>query len=184
MEETNIFATKAFWYFIHTHSSYELRVEKTIREIMRTGQDAGAIEDVIVPTECVVELVNGVKKVSTRKFYPGYVMVKMRMTDDSWYLIQSLSRVIAFMGGKEKPVPMKDSEAERILSAMENCQDQPRPKFNFKRLDEVRVLEGPFAGFNGVVEEVNLDKGKLKVFVSIFGRQTPVELDFIQVTKS
>lgn len=172
------------WYILHTYSGFEQRVEQMIRELMRTGQDNGCIHDVVVPTERVIELgKGGQKRTTTRKFYPGYVMVRMTMTDLSWHLVQNIPKVTGFVGGKNRPAPMGPGEAERILSLMETRQEQPRPKFNFDRGDEVRVIDGPFGGFNGVVEEVNYDKGKLKVSVSIFGRQTPVELDFIQVTK-
>ena len=174
---------KARWYIVHTYSGFEKRVELTIKEMQRTAQDQGLIELVITPTEKVIELVRGEKKPFTRKFYPGYVMIRMIMTDLSWHLVQSIPKVTGFVGGKNRPTPMRDSEADRILSLMESRQEQPRPKFNFERDDEVRVVDGPFGGFNGVVEEVNYDKGKLRVSVSIFGRQTPVELDFVQVTK-
>ncbi|GAB6177865.1 transcription termination/antitermination protein NusG [Desulfobaculum senezii] len=174
---------KARWYIVHTYSGFEQRVEQTLKEMMRTGQDNGLILEVVMPTEKVIELVKGEKKTSTRKFYPGYVMLKMILTDDSWHLVQSIPRVTGFVGGKTRPAPMRDSEAEKILSMMEQRQEQPRPKFNFDRGDEVRVVDGPFSGFNGVVEDVNYDKGKLRVSVSIFGRQTPVELDFVQVSK-
>ena len=181
MDETT--APRARWYILHTYSGFENRVEQTIREMMRQGQDTGLIEEVVVPTEKVIELVNGAKRTSTRKFYPGYVMIRMVMTDFSWHLVQSISKVTGFVGGKTRPAPMRDSEAAHILNMMETRQEQPRPKFNFERGDEVRVIDGPFSGFNGLVEEVNFDKGKLKVSVSIFGRQTPVELDFVQVSK-
>ncbi len=174
---------KARWYIIHTYSGFEQRVEQTVREMIRTGQDKGLIEEVVMPTEKIVEMVKGERKTSTRKFYPGYIMIKMILTDDTWHLIQSIPRVTGFVGGKNRPTPMRDSEAENILNMMESRQEKPRPKFNFQRGDEVRVIDGPFSGFNGVVEEVNYDKGKLKVSVSIFGRQTPVELDFVQVDK-
>jgi len=174
---------KARWYIVHTYSGFEQRVELTINEMMRTGQDGGLIAQVVMPTEKVVEMVKGEKRTSTRKFYPGYVMVQMVLTDETWHLIQSIPRVTGFVGGKNRPTPMLDSEAEKILSMMESRQEQPRPKFNFERGDDVRVIDGPFSGFNGVVEDVNYDKGKLRVSVSIFGRQTPVELDFVQVDK-
>lgn len=174
---------KARWYIVHTYSGFEQRVELTINEMMRTGQDGGLIKQVVMPTEKVVEMVKGQKRTSTRKFYPGYVMVQMVLTDETWHLIQSIPRVTGFVGGKNRPTPMLDSEAEKILSMMESRQEQPRPKFNFERGDDVRVIDGPFSGFNGVVEDVNYDKGKLRVSVSIFGRQTPVELDFVQVDK-
>lgn len=175
---------KSRWYIVHTYSGFEHRVEATIREMMRTGQDAGQIHEVVMPTEKVIELgKGGAKRTTTRKFYPGYIMLRMTMTDHSWHLVQSIPKVTGFVGGKTRPAPMRDEEAQRILSLMESRQEQPRPKFSFDRSEEVRVIDGPFAGFNGVVEDVNYDKGKLRVSVSIFGRQTPVELDFIQVSK-
>ena len=174
---------KARWYIIHTYSGFEQRVEQTIREMIRTGQAKGLVEDVIVPTEKVVELIKGQKRTSTRKFYPGYAMVKMVFTDESWHMIQSIPKVTGFIGGKSRPVPLTDKEADRILATIESRKEQPRPKFHFERGDDVRVIDGPFANFNATVEDVNYDKGKLRVSVSIFGRQTPVELDFVQVTK-
>jgi transcriptional antiterminator NusG len=183
MSEQAVSTQKARWYIVHTYSGFEQRVEQTIREMTRTGQDQGCIEEVVVPTEKVVELVKGAKRTSTRKFYPGYIMVRMVMTDFSWHLVQSIPKVTGFVGGKNRPSPMLDSEAQHILAMMEARQEQPRPKFNFDRGDEVRVIDGPFGGFNGMVEDVNYDKGKLRVSVSIFGRQTPVELDFVQVSK-
>ncbi|MCL1986010.1 MAG: transcription termination/antitermination protein NusG [Betaproteobacteria bacterium] len=177
-------APKARWYIVHTYSGFEQRVEQTLREMMRMGQDQGLIEEVVVPTEKVIELAKGgEKRTTTRKFYPGYVMLRMVMTDYSWHLVQSIPKVTGFVGGKNRPAPMRDSEAQHILTLMETRQEQPRPKFNFERGDEVRVVDGPFGGFNGIVEDVNYDKGKLRVSVSIFGRQTPVELDFVQVSK-
>lgn len=175
---------KSRWYIVHTYSGFEHRVEATIREMMRTAQDNGLIHEVVMPTEKVIELgKGGAKRTTTRKFYPGYIMLRMTMTDHSWHLVQSIPKVTGFVGGKNRPAPMREEEAKRILSLMESRQEQPRPKFSFDRNEEVRVIDGPFAGFNGVVEDVNYDKGKLRVSVSIFGRQTPVELDFIQVSK-
>lgn len=177
-------ASAGRWYIVHTYSGFEHRVEQTIREMMRTAQEDGLIEEVVVPTEKIVELVKGEKKTSTRKFYPGYVMIKMVMNDKTWHLVQNIPRVTGFIGGKNQPTPMRDSEAQKILSMMVSRQEQPRPKYHFERGDDVRVIDGPFGGFNGVVEDVNYDKGKLRVSVSIFGRQTPVELDFVQVSKN
>lgn len=172
------------WYILHTYSGFEQRVEQTIREMMRNRQENGLIKDVIVPTERVIEPgKNGQKRTTTRKFYPGYIMINMIMTDFSWHMVQSIPKVTGFVGGKNRPAPMGPGEAERILSLMETRQEQPRPKFSFEVGDEVRVEDGPFAGFNGVVEDVNDDKGKIKVLVSIFGRQTPVELSFMQASK-
>ncbi len=174
----------AKWYIVHTYSGFEQRVEQTINEMVRNGQAQGLIHRVVVPTEKVEELgKSGEKRTTKRKFYPGYIMLQMTMTDYSWHLVQTIPKVTGFVGGKNRPAPMKDSEADKILQLMKERQETPRPKFNFDRGDEVRVIDGPFGGFNGVVDEVNYDKGKLKVSVSIFGRQTPVELDFIQVSK-
>ena len=131
VEETAQDAKRARWYIVHTYSGSEQRVEQTIREMMRTGQDGGLIEEVVMPTEKVVEMVKGEKRTSTRKFYPGYVMIKMALTDDTWHLIQSIPRVTGFVGGKNRPTPMRDSEAENILKMMESRQEQPRPKFHF-----------------------------------------------------
>jgi len=183
-EATQESGAKGRWYIVHTYSGFEQRVEQTIREMMRTGIEDGLVQEVVVPTEKVIELVKGEKRTSTRKFYPGYVMIKMIMTDKSWHLVQSIPRVTGFVGGKNQPTPMRDSEADKILNMMQSRQEQPRPKFHFERGDEVRVIDGPFGGFNGMVEDVNYDKGKLRVSVSIFGRQTPVELDFVQVSKN
>ena len=175
---------RARWYIVHTYSGFEQRVEQTIREMMRTGQENGLIHEVVVPTEKVIELgKGGTKRTTTRKFYPGYVMLRMIMTDFSWHLVQNIPKVTGFVGGKNRPAPMKPEEATRILELMEARKETPRPKFSFERGEEVRVIDGPFGGFNGVVEDVNYDKGKLRVSVSIFGRQTPVELDFVQVSK-
>lgn len=174
------------WYIVHTYSGFEQRVQKTIEQMCNTGQDGGMIERVVVPTEKVQEPIKqgSESRTTTRKFYPGYIMVRMIMTDLSWHLVQSIPKVTGFVGGKNRPAPMTDRDANRILDQMAMSKDRPRPKFNFDVGDDVRVLEGPFKDFNGVVEEVNHDKGKLKVTVSVFGRQTPVELDFTYVSKS
>ena len=176
--------SKSKWYIVHTYSGFEQRVEATIREMMKSGQEEGLIQEVVVPTERVIEIGrDGAKRTMTRKFYPGYIMVKMIMTDFSWHLVQSIPKVTGFVGGKTRPAPMRNDEARHILELMEERKEQPRPKFSFERGEDVRVIDGPFSGFNGVVEEANYEKGKLKVFVSIFDRQTSVELDFVQVSK-
>ncbi len=172
------------WYIVQTLSGYEQRVEKSIQEMIRKEKVQGLIQEAIVPTEKVVEMVKGQKKTSTRKFYPGYVLVKMTLTDQTWHMIQNLPRVTGFIGDKEKPVPLRDDEAEKLLQTIQDRKEQPRPKFSFQPGDKVQVVDGPFANFDAFVQEVNQDKGKLKVSVSIFGRNTPVELDFVQVTKS
>lgn len=172
------------WYIIHTLSGYEQRVEKMIKEMLRRGKAEGLIEDVMVPTEKVVEMVKGQKKTTTRKFYPGYVLIKMYLNDQSWHMVQSLPKVTGFIGHTDRPIPLKDSEANQLLELIESRQEQPRPKYDFQPGDKVQVIDGPFSNFDGYVEEVNQDKGTLKVSVSIFGRNTPVELDFVQVSKS
>ncbi len=172
------------WYIVHTYSGFEQRVQKTINELKRTGQDEGLIAEVIVPTEKVVEVNRvGQKRTITRKSYPGYVLVRMIMTDLSWHLIQSIPKVTGFIGGKNRPAPMRDSEAQHILDLMKVSQNTPRPNFTFQRGEEVRVNDGPFMGFNAVVQDADYERGKLTVSVTIFGRQTPTELDFSQVIK-
>lgn len=185
LEESSELGKKPRWYIVHTYSGFEQRVKKTIDEMVRTGQDEGTIDRVVVPTEKVQEP-NKQKqelRTTTRKLFPGYIMVRMVMTDFSQHLVQSIPKVTGFVGGKNKPAPMLNSEAENILNLMEMSQEKPRPKFDYDIGDEVRVLDGPFKDFNGVVEDVNHDKGKLRVSVSVFGRQTPVELDFKYVSK-
>lgn len=172
------------WYMLHTYSGFEMRVEKQINELKRTNQDEGLIHQVLLPTEKVVEIgKDGQRRTVTRKLFPGYIMVQMTMTDFSWHLVQSIPKVTGFVGGKNRPAPMASDDVRRILSLVKEGQDNPGPKVKFEVGDDVRVLEGPFGGFNGTVEDVNHDKGKLRVSVSIFGRQTPVELDFVQVAK-
>ncbi|MEA3280739.1 MAG: transcription termination/antitermination protein NusG, partial [Thermodesulfobacteriota bacterium] len=139
--------------------------------------------EVVVPTEQIVELVKGKRKESSRKFYPGYILVKMELDDETWYLINDTAKVSGFLGGRKKPTSISDEEAQQILNRMEAGKLKPQPKFLFESGDEVRVIDGPFTNFNGMVEEVNHEKGKIKVLVSIFGRPTPVELEFVQVSK-
>ena len=175
---------QAKWYIVQTLTGCEYKVEKTIREMIKRGKAKDYIEDVVVPTEKVVEMVRGQKKTTTRKFYPGYVLVKMVLTDESWHMVRQIPKVTGFIGHRTRPVPLKDSEAEALLKLIEQRQEQPRPKYDFQPGDRVLVIDGPFANFDGYVEEVNQDKGTLKVSVSIFGRSTPVELDFVQVSKT
>lgn len=186
IEESAESSRKERWYIVHTYSGFEQRVQKTIQKMMADGLDQNLIKEVIVPTEKVQErgTQSTATRTTTRKFYPGYIMVKMIMTDLSWHLIQTIPKVTGFVGGKNRPAPMADRDAAKIINQMETSKEKPRPKFNFEINDEVRVLEGPFKDFNGIVEEVNHDKGKLKVKVSVFGRQTPVELDFNFVSKN
>lgn len=171
------------WYIIHTYSGFENKVKVSLEERAKATGMTELVTDVLVPTEKVVELVKGERRTSARKFYPGYVLVRMDLNDDTWHLVKSTPKVTGFIGEKTKPIPISDEEAERIKTQMEEGAVKPKPKFAFDKGDEVRVIDGPFTNFNGIVEEVNPDKGKIRVLISIFGRATPVELEFVQVTK-
>ncbi len=142
------------------------------------------ITDVLIPSESVVELVKGEKKTSSRKFFPGYILIQMELDDQSWHVVKSTPKVTGFIGSRSEPAVIPDEEVEAIKSQMAEGKEKPRPKYSFEKGDSVRVVDGPFVNFNGTVEEVKPDKGKLRVLVSIFGRPTPVELDFIQVSKN
>lgn len=172
------------WYVIHAYSGYESQVMKQLQErINRSGLD-DKFGEILVPTEEVVEMRDGKKRKSDRKFFPGYVLVHMEMNDDTWHLVKECPRVLGFIGGTaDKPAPISDVEANAILQRVEEGVDQPKPKVLFEPGEVVRVTEGPFADFNGVVEEVNYEKSRLRVSVLIFGRSTPVELEFGQVEK-
>ena len=171
------------WYVVHTYSGFENRVTLNLQEKIKSLKMEEAFGQIIVPTEHVVELVKGKKRTSSRKFYPGYIIIEMALTDESWHIVQDTDKVTGFLGGKTKPVPISEDEVQKILSRMEDGKEKPKPKFFFEEGDEVRVIDGPFTNFNGMVGEVKPDKAKLKVLISIFGRSTPVELDFVQVTK-
>lgn len=172
------------WYIIHVYSGFEGKVKKNLEERIAASEHSEKFGRVVVPTEQVIELVKGKRKTSSRKFYPGYILIQMELDEETWHLVTSTSKVTGFLGERDKPVAIPDQEAEQILSRMEAGQTNPQPKYYFESGDEVRVIDGPFTNFNGTVEEVNPEKGKVKVLVSIFGRSTPVELDFVQVSKS
>jgi transcriptional antiterminator NusG len=171
------------WYIVHVYSGFENKVKAALEERISSLGHADKFEEVVVPTEEVVELVKGKRRTSSRKFYPGYILVRMALDDETWHIVNDTAKVTGFLGGRDKPTPLSDEEAERILNRMEAGKTKPQPKYYFDAGDEVRVIDGPFTNFNGTVEEVNPDKGKIKVLVSIFGRSTPVELEFVQVTK-
>jgi len=173
------------WYVVHAYSQYENSVMKALRErIARAGLQE-QFGEILVPTEEVVEIKDGVKRKTERKFFPGYVLVQMEMNEDTWHLVKSTPKVMGCIGGTpDKPAPITDKEAEKILNRVTESVEKPRPKTLFEPGEAVRVKEGPFADFNGVVEEVNYDKSRLRVAVLIFGRSTPVELEFSQVEKA
>lgn len=176
---------RARWYVVQARSNYEKRVQAAIKEqAIMTGLD-DKIEDVIIPVEQVVEVKKGQKVKSERKFYPGYVLVKAQMTDEVWILIKGTTHVIGFVGAESgrKPLPISNSEAERMLKQMEDGVEKEKPVMDIEVGQEIRVLDGPFATFQGLVEEVDDVNSKLKVSVSIFGRTTPIELDYVQVEK-
>ncbi len=171
------------WYVVHVYSGFEGKVQKALEERIATSGCADKFGEIVVPTEQVVELVKGKKKESSRKFYPGYILVQMTLDNETWHIVTNTAKVTGFLGGKDKPTPISEAEAATILDRIEAGKEKPQPKYSFEVGDDVRVTEGPFATFNGVVETVNHEKGKLRVLVSIFGRSTPVELDFIQVSR-
>lgn len=176
---------KKQWYVIHAYSGYENFVMRELGERVKRTSLEHKIGEIIVPSEEVVEMRAGQKRKSTRKFFPGYVLVKMHMDEETWHLIKAIPRVLGFIGGTgHTPAPISDAEANAILQRVEEGVSKPRPKILFEPGEVVRVKEGPFVDFNGVVEEVNYDKNKLRVAVLIFGRSTPVELDFSQVEKT
>ena len=172
------------WYVVQAYSGFEKNVQKTLKErIAREGMD-NYFGQVLVPVEEVVDIKNGRKTISERKFFPGYVLVEMEMTDDSWHLVKSTPRVSGFIGGKaNRPQPFSQREVDAILQQVKSGVEKPKPKVEFEVGQQVRVNEGPFADFNGVVDEVNYERNKLRVSVQIFGRETPVELEFSQVEK-
>ncbi len=172
------------WYILHVYSGFEARVQANLEERIAAFIHPEKFGEVVVPTEQVVELIKGKRKTSSRKFYPGYILIRMVLDEDTWHMVNSTTKVTGFLGGREKPVAISDDEADYILKRMEAGKLKPQPKFYFEVGDEIRVVDGPFANFNGTVEDVNPEKGKLKVLVSIFGRSTPVELDFVQVSKT
>jgi transcriptional antiterminator NusG len=173
------------WYVVHAYSGMEKAVERNIRErIMRAGMQH-MFGEVLVPTEEVVEIKNGQKRTSERRFYPGYVLVQMIMNDETWHLVKHTNKVTGFVGGaKNRPAPISDEDVAKIMGQMEEGTEKPRHKVEFVVGEYVRVKDGPFTDFNGTVEEVNYEKSKVRVSVTIFGRATPVELEFSQVEKT
>jgi transcriptional antiterminator NusG len=173
------------WYVVHVYSGMEKSVAKALNERIERAGLQSFFSKVLVPSEEVVEVKGGQKSISERRIFPGYVLVEMELTDDTWHLVKSTPRVTGFLGGSgNKPTPISENEVNKILSQMEEGVEKPRPKVLFEVGEMVRVKEGPFADFNGNVEEVNYEKSKVRVSVTIFGRSTPVELDFSQVEKT
>ena len=173
------------WYVVHAYSGFEKQVKRSLEDRIARSDLQEHFGQVLVPTEEVVEMKGGQKRRSDRKFFPGYVLVEMEMTDDTWHLVKDVPKVMGFIGGTaDRPAPITEREADVILNRVQEGVDKPRPKVLFEPGEMVRVIDGPFNDFNGVVEEVDYDKSRLKVAVLIFGRSTPVELEFHQVEKS
>lgn len=171
------------WYIVHTYSGFEQKVKTNLEDRIKTLGQEELFGKVLVPMEKVVELKKGQKKTSSRKFYPGYIMVQMELNEETWHTVRNTAKVTGFVGGGDMPAPVPDEEAERIIQQMEEGISRPKAKYHFEEGDEIRVIDGPFSNFQGIVEEVKADKEKLRVLITIFGRATPVELDFIQVNK-
>ncbi len=172
------------WYIIHTYSGFEKKVKESLESRVAAFGLQEKIGRLMVPTEDVVEVRGGKKVISPRMFYPGYVLVEMEMNDDTWHVVRSTPRVTGFVGTGQIPTPLTEQEVESILNRTRAAPEKAKPKLIFERNEQVRIVDGPFANFNGVVEEVNSDRSTLKVSVTIFGRSTPVELDFTQVEKT
>ncbi len=182
MHTVNIMAQQ--WYVVHTYSGFENRAKQNLEERIKNLGKGEFFSDILVPTETVVELVKGKRKTSQRKIFPGYILVKMELNEETWHIVKDTPKITGFAGDGTKPIPISEGEVEDILSQMKEGVSKAKPKISFGAGDSVRVIDGPFVNFIGTIEEVRPEKRKLKVLVSIFGRATPVELDFIQVEKN
>ncbi len=171
------------WYIIHTYSGFEQKVKSAIMDRAKAQGLEHLIGEVLVPTETVEEMVKGERRLSARKFYPGYVLVRMELTDESWHLVKDTPKVTGFVGSKNEPVAIPEEEAEKIIAQIQEGALRPKPKIKFEMGDKVQVTDGPFTNFTGVVDEVRPDRGRVRVMISVFGRPTPVELEFTQIEK-
>ncbi len=171
------------WYVIHTYSGYEQKAKQALLERIKSEHAEDLFEDVMVPSEDVVEMKKGVKKTSKRQFFPGYILVKMELNEKTWHLVKGTPKITGFVGGSMNPPIVPEEEVKRITKQIEEGTLKPKPKVQFEKGEDVKVINGPFATFAGIVEDVNEEKGRLRVLVSIFGRSTPIELEFTQVEK-
>jgi len=172
------------WYVVHTYSGFENRAKQNLEERIKNLGKSQYFSSILIPTETVVEMAKGKKKESKRKIFPGYLLVQMELNEETWHIVKETPKITGFAGDSTKPVPLSEKEVEEIVSQMKDGASKAKPKISFNAGDSVRVIDGPFVNFIGTIEEVKPDKRKLKVLVSIFGRSTPVELDFIQVEKN
>lgn len=171
------------WYILHTYSGFEETVKVNMLERIKKAGQEDMFGEILVPTEQVVEMIQGAKKTSTRKFFPGYILLNVDLNDETWHTVRGTPKVTGFVGNDLHPEPVSDDEAMKIISRIKDGALKPKPKVMYEEGDAIRVIDGPFANFQGVVEEVYPEKGRVKVMVSIFGRETPVELEFIQISK-
>jgi len=171
------------WYIVHTYSGFEERVRETLLQRAEALGMAESFGDIRIPKETVVEYKDGKKREVERKFFPGYILVEMEMSDPAWHVVRNTPKVTGFVGTGKKPTPLSQEEINEILDKVTSTKEKPKPKYVFDKGEPVTIIDGPFSNFTGVVEDVNLDRNTLKVMVTIFGRQTPVELDFSQVQK-
>ena len=171
------------WYVIHTYSGYERKVKQSLEERIRTMELQEEVTELLIPTEDIVEMKGGKKVVTAKKFFPGYLLIRMEMNDRIWHVVKNTPRVTGFVGSGRNPIPLQQHEVEKIVNRMEESVEAPKPKFQFNAGELVRIIDGPFTNFTGKVDEVDARRNTLKVMVSIFGRNTPVELDFFQVEK-
>jgi len=172
------------WYVVHTYSGYENKARQALEERIKREELVDHFGDLLIPTEEVVEMRRGKRRTSKRKFFPGYMLVEMALTEETWYLVKSTPKITGFVGNSTRPLPVPEHEVRRISKQMLQGAERLTPKILFEKGDSVRVVDGPFANFNGVIDDVESEKGKLRVLVSIFGRATPVEMDFVQVEKT
>ena len=171
------------WYIVHTYSGFENKVKESLEQRVAAYGLQTDIGEVLIPTEDIIEKRGGREVKSARRFFPGYILVEMNMSDHAWHVVKNTPKVTGFVGAGAKPTPLSKDEVDQILTQVKTAAEKPKPKYMFEKGEQVRINEGPFTSFNGVVEDVNLDKNTLRVMVTIFGRATPVELDFLQVEK-
>ncbi len=172
------------WYIVHTYSGFEKKVAESLKQRVHAYGLEDEIGEVLIPTEDVVEMKGGKKVVSPKRFFPGYVLVQMEMNDNTWHVVKNTPKVTGFVGAGQKPAPLTQEEVDQVIHQVTVAAEKPKPKYTFEPGESVRIIDGPFSNFSGSVDEVNLDRNTLKVMVTIFGRSTPVELDFLQVEKT